>query len=187
MIEHKDEIGGLSGSPLKSLSLKALSILRSELPSSIPIIGAGGVSSGADALEFARAGASAVQVYTSFGYGGVGTVRRIKDELTDELRRLNTTWVDVSCQAINRLSWKSPSQLVTTTTGSSSDIQALIREAESLKKRLTEVEVRYFPAGDDIQQNSGQAMAAIGESESLRKAGRIDAPLQVIPPPGVIP
>lgn len=52
------------------------------LPSSIPIIGCDGISSGADALEFARAGASLVQVYTGFGhvaawaYVGVSRMRR---------------------------------------------------------------------------------------------------------------
>ncbi|CCO31852.1 dihydroorotate oxidase [Rhizoctonia solani AG-1 IB] len=82
------EIGGLSGPPLLPLSLKALKALRAHLPSDIPIIGCGGISSGADALEFARAGASSIQLYTAFGYTGVGTARRIKDELSDELQRL---------------------------------------------------------------------------------------------------
>lgn len=130
--------------------MKTLSVLRTELPSSIPIIGAGGISSGADALDFARAGASAVQIYTAFGYGGVGTVRRIKDELTDELERLNTTWVDVSREAIDRLAWKPPSQPVTTR--SSSDIQLLIHEAESLGKQLNEVAAKYFPSKDNPEK-----------------------------------
>ncbi|KAG8685418.1 Dihydroorotate dehydrogenase (quinone), mitochondrial [Ceratobasidium sp. 423] len=102
------EIGGLSGPPLFPLSLKALKALRAHLPASIPIIGCGGISSGADALEFARAGASSIQLYTAFGYGGVGTARRIKDELSDELRRLNTTWEKVVDEAIKSQAWVKP-------------------------------------------------------------------------------
>ncbi|CUA69201.1 dihydroorotate oxidase [Rhizoctonia solani] len=102
------EIGGLSGPPLFPLSLKALKILRAHLPASIPIIGCGGISSGADALEFARAGASSVQLYTAFGYTGVGTARRIKDELTDELKRLGTTWEHIVHEAVQTRAWVKP-------------------------------------------------------------------------------
>ncbi|CAE7168201.1 unnamed protein product [Rhizoctonia solani] len=102
------EVGGLSGPPLFPLSLKALKVLRAHLPASIPIIGCGGISSGADALEFARAGASSIQLYTAFGYGGVGTARRIKDELTNELKRLNTTWEKIVDEAVRTQSWVKP-------------------------------------------------------------------------------
>ncbi|CAE6471378.1 unnamed protein product [Rhizoctonia solani] len=102
------EVGGLSGPPLFPLSLKALKALRAHLPANIPIIGCGGISSGADALEFARAGASSIQLYTAFGYSGVGTARRIKDELTDELKRLNTTWEKVVDEAVKTQAWVKP-------------------------------------------------------------------------------
>ncbi|PVG04367.1 hypothetical protein CPB86DRAFT_843282 [Serendipita vermifera] len=92
---NKTETGGLSGPPLKPLTLKALKTLRPLLPSSVPIIGCGGITSGADALEYAKAGASIVQVYTSFAYGGAGTPRRIKDEVTTLLRQSKQTWMDV--------------------------------------------------------------------------------------------
>ncbi|CAE6482131.1 unnamed protein product [Rhizoctonia solani] len=102
------EVGGLSGPPLFPLSLKALKTLRAHLPASIPIIGCGGISSGADALEFARAGASSIQLYTAFGYSGVGTARRIKDELTDELKQLGTTWDKIVSEAIQSQAWVKP-------------------------------------------------------------------------------
>ncbi|WVF70759.1 dihydroorotate dehydrogenase (fumarate) [Kwoniella sp. CBS 6097] len=82
---NQDEVGGLSGKPLFPYALNALKTLRPLLPPSIPLIGCGGVSTGADALSMARAGASLVQVYTSFGYRGVGTPRLIKDEITSAL------------------------------------------------------------------------------------------------------
>jgi len=89
---NAEEKGGLSGSPLLPLSLSALRTLRAYLPASVPIFGCGGISTGADALEFARSGASAVQLYTSFGYGGPGVPRRIKDEIVSELAKEGTTW-----------------------------------------------------------------------------------------------
>ncbi|OCF33319.1 dihydroorotate dehydrogenase (fumarate) [Kwoniella heveanensis BCC8398] len=82
---NQDEVGGLSGKPLFPYALNALKTLRPLLPPSIPLIGCGGVSTGFDALAMARAGASLVQVYTTFGYRGVGTPRLIKDEITSEL------------------------------------------------------------------------------------------------------
>ncbi|KAI6126072.1 hypothetical protein EDD16DRAFT_1690747 [Pisolithus croceorrhizus] len=93
--QNKAETGGLSGRPLKPYTLRALKTLRAHLPASIPIIGCGGISSGADALEYGRAGASFVQLYTEFGYDGVGTCRRIKDELASLLKREGKTWRDV--------------------------------------------------------------------------------------------
>lgn len=52
---------------------------------SIPIIGCGGIASGSDAVEFARAGASAVQIYTAMGYEGPGIVTRVKREVGEIL------------------------------------------------------------------------------------------------------
>ncbi|KAK0548398.1 Dihydroorotate dehydrogenase (quinone), mitochondrial [Tilletia horrida] len=88
-----EEAGGLSGRPLKPLSLRALRHLSARLrEDKIPLIGCGGIFSGADALEFAKAGASAVQIYTSFGYTGVGAPRRIKDELLELLKKEGKSW-----------------------------------------------------------------------------------------------
>lgn len=85
--------------------MKALKTLRPLLPETVPIIGCGGIGSGADAIEFAKAGASAIQVYTSFAYSGVGTPRRIKDEITLLLRQSNQTWMDVVKEGL-KTAWK---------------------------------------------------------------------------------
>lgn len=82
MVDNAAETGGLSGRPLFPYALEALKTLRPLLPPSVPIIGAGGIWDGADALAMCRAGASTVQVYTAFGYRGVGTPRLLKDEIT---------------------------------------------------------------------------------------------------------
>ncbi|KAG8936439.1 Dihydroorotate dehydrogenase (quinone), mitochondrial [Tulasnella sp. 418] len=105
---HSTETGGLSGPPLKPLSLTALRHLRSRLPENVPIIGCGGISNGDDALEYASNGATLVQLYTSFGYGGVGTPRRIKDEITSSIQAKATTWASLTSSAISNLAWKKP-------------------------------------------------------------------------------
>ncbi|GAA5961079.1 hypothetical protein JCM21900_006698 [Sporobolomyces salmonicolor] len=89
------ETGGLSGPPVKPLALKALSALYEQTDGQVPLIGCGGISSGADALEFAKAGASLVQLYTGFVYGGVGLPRQIKDELAALLKKEGKTWGEV--------------------------------------------------------------------------------------------
>ena len=54
---------------------------------SVPLIGVGGIASGADAYAKIRAGASAVQLYTGLIYAGTALVTRIKRELAVLLRR----------------------------------------------------------------------------------------------------
>jgi len=132
---NKVETGGLSGPPLKPYSLAALRTLRSLLPAFVPIFGCGGISSGADALEYGRAGATAVQIYTSFGYDGVGTCRRIKDELAEELKRQGTTWAEVVTEAAAEKSLKEIPQPEPVKPGAGT-VKQLIEEAEELKKLL---------------------------------------------------
>ena len=67
---HGKEQGGLSGAPLRERATHVLRTLASELKGEIPLIGAGGILSGADAAEKLDAGASLVQVYTGLIYRG---------------------------------------------------------------------------------------------------------------------
>ena len=64
------QTGGLSGAPLRERSTHVLRILSQELKKEIPLIGAGGILSGADAVEKLDAGASLVQIYTGLVYRG---------------------------------------------------------------------------------------------------------------------
>ena len=73
--------GGLSGAPLTERSRAVVAALYSELKGEIPIIGVGGISNGEDAWQMIRAGASLVQIYTGFIYGGPGIVRDINRHL----------------------------------------------------------------------------------------------------------
>ncbi len=69
-LPHGAEEGGLSGAPLRARSLGVLRELAASLQGEIPIIGVGGIMSGADAAERFSAGASLVQVYTGLIYRG---------------------------------------------------------------------------------------------------------------------
>jgi dihydroorotate dehydrogenase len=73
-LAHADEAGGLSGAPVLPLSNRVISALHAELGDTIPIIGVGGILSGADARAKMLAGASLVQVYTGLIYRGPALV-----------------------------------------------------------------------------------------------------------------
>lgn len=69
-LKHAEEAGGLSGAPVFEASNQVIRQLRAELGSAYPIIGVGGVLSGADAKAKRQAGADLVQVYTGLIYRG---------------------------------------------------------------------------------------------------------------------
>ena len=80
---HAGESGGLSGAPLMGQSTLVLRRMRARLPESIPLIGVGGILSGADAVAKMAAGASLVQCYTGLVYRGPELVA----ECVDAMRR----------------------------------------------------------------------------------------------------
>jgi dihydroorotate dehydrogenase len=83
---HRREAGGLSGPPLFAASTAILADVYRLTGGRIPIIGVGGISSGADAYAKIRAGATLVQLYTALVYQGPELVTRIKRELAAHLR-----------------------------------------------------------------------------------------------------
>ncbi|MGI8819744.1 MAG: quinone-dependent dihydroorotate dehydrogenase [Chthoniobacterales bacterium] len=70
-----DQAGGLSGGPLREKATAFVRAIRSR--TSLPIIGVGGIVSAADAREKFEAGASLVQVYTGYVYGGPRFLRTL--------------------------------------------------------------------------------------------------------------
>jgi dihydroorotate dehydrogenase len=64
------EQGGLSGAPLRERATQVVKILAQTLDGAIPVIGAGGILSGADAAEKLDAGAALVQIYSGLIYRG---------------------------------------------------------------------------------------------------------------------
>jgi len=79
--ELAEEAGGLSGAPLTEKATEILALLRSEMDPDIPIIGSGGVMSGADAKAKLDAGAALVQVYSGLIYRGPALIREILDAI----------------------------------------------------------------------------------------------------------
>jgi dihydroorotate dehydrogenase len=84
---NRTQRGGLSGRPLFAASTALLATVAQLTGGSIPLIGVGGIASGADAYAKIRAGATAVQLYTALIYGGTALTARIARELADLLRR----------------------------------------------------------------------------------------------------
>ncbi|MGB8646138.1 MAG: quinone-dependent dihydroorotate dehydrogenase [Anaerolineae bacterium] len=80
--------GGLSGAPLRDRATEVIRYLARHMQGKLPIIGVGGIASGADALDKMRAGATLVQVYTGLVYQGPGLVKRINQELLRECERV---------------------------------------------------------------------------------------------------
>ena len=73
-LPHADEAGGLSGRPVLAASNQVIRALRQALGAGFPIIGVGGVLSGADARSKLEAGADLVQLYTGLIYRGSALV-----------------------------------------------------------------------------------------------------------------
>ena len=69
-LEHGEEAGGLSGAPVRAASNAVIKALKARLGDRLPIIGVGGILSGADAREKIRSGASLVQLYSGLIYRG---------------------------------------------------------------------------------------------------------------------
>ena len=85
--DRRGETGGLSGMPLMTLSTEVLRKTAQRTEGQFPLIGCGGVASGADAYAKIRAGATLVQLYSAMVYEGPPLIRRIKTELAALLAR----------------------------------------------------------------------------------------------------
>jgi len=83
---HRGEVGGLSGRPLLAPSTAILAQLFRLTEGTVPLIGVGGIASGADAYAKIRAGASLLQLYTALVYGGPRLVSKTLIELAALLR-----------------------------------------------------------------------------------------------------
>ena len=78
--------GGLSGAPLKERSLAVLRRLRARVGTKVTLIAVGGIETADDAWQRIRAGATLVQGYTGFIYGGPAWPRRLQRELAAKVR-----------------------------------------------------------------------------------------------------
>lgn len=74
-LPHADEVGGLSGAPVRERATAVVRVLAEHLGGRLPIIGVGGVTQPEHAVEKLQAGASLVQIYTGLIYAGPALVR----------------------------------------------------------------------------------------------------------------
>ena len=74
--------GGLSGKPLTEKALETVKYIRQHTNARMPVIGVGGIMTPQDAINMLDAGATLVQIYTGFIYGGPAVVKKINTELT---------------------------------------------------------------------------------------------------------
>jgi dihydroorotate dehydrogenase len=79
--------GGVSGRPLRERALEVVGLVWRETRGKLPVVGVGGIFDARDAWERIRAGASLVQLYTGFVYGGPTVVRDVNRGLLRLLRR----------------------------------------------------------------------------------------------------
>lgn len=84
---NQNQVGGLSGKPLFTMSNLVLKNLYQLTKGSIPLIGVGGISCASDAYQKIKYGASLVQIYSAFIYQGFGLVEKIKQELDEMVRK----------------------------------------------------------------------------------------------------
>ncbi|ESQ74400.1 quinone-dependent dihydroorotate dehydrogenase [Asticcacaulis sp. AC402] len=80
------EAGGMSGKPLFELSTRALKVAATAAAGRLVLIGAGGISSGAQAYAKIRAGASLVQLYSALVYQGPGLADAVRRDLVARLK-----------------------------------------------------------------------------------------------------
>lgn len=79
--------GGLSGAPVRDKATSVIASFYRLTGGKLPIIGLGGISSGDDAYEKIKAGASLAQVYTALVFRGPDVVREINTQILENLKR----------------------------------------------------------------------------------------------------
>ncbi|MEO1720529.1 MAG: quinone-dependent dihydroorotate dehydrogenase [Pseudomonadota bacterium] len=99
--EHKliDEVGGLSGDPLFDRSTAVLAQVYAHVGRSVPLIGIGGIRTGASAIAKIKAGATAIQIYTGLVFGGHEVLSNIEDAFS---RAVNEAGVNRLADLIGR-------------------------------------------------------------------------------------
>ena len=91
--------GGLSGAPVKTRALAVLRRLRARVGSRITLVAVGGIETADDAWARIRAGATLVQSYTGFIYGGPAWPRRLQRELAGKVRAAGLSSIEAAIGA----------------------------------------------------------------------------------------
>jgi dihydroorotate dehydrogenase len=88
------EAGGLSGRPLFALATRMLAETYVRVEGAFPLVGAGGIDSGAAALAKIRAGACLIQLYSALVFRGIALVAAIRSDLSNALQRGGHAGID---------------------------------------------------------------------------------------------
>ncbi|MBA2853028.1 dihydroorotate dehydrogenase (NAD+) catalytic subunit [Methanococcus maripaludis] len=88
-----NRVGGMSGKAIKPIAVKNVYDICSAVD--VPVIGVGGITTGADAIEFMMAGASAVQVGTGVYYRGYDVFQKINNEIEEYLLKKDLKMSDI--------------------------------------------------------------------------------------------
>ena len=88
-VDKARETGGLSGKPLFRLATRVLAETFVRAEGAFPLIGVGGIDSGAAAIAKIKAGATLLQLYSALIYRGIGLVAEIKADLAAAVKRAN--------------------------------------------------------------------------------------------------
>lgn len=99
---EKVETGGLSGAPVREMSTKVLGDMYKLTEGKIPLVGVGGISSGKDAYDKIRAGASLVQMYSCLIYESPLAIARAKKELVQLLEADGYTHISQAVGAAHK-------------------------------------------------------------------------------------
>jgi dihydroorotate dehydrogenase len=91
--------GGISGAPLKARSLAVLERLHARAGGRLVLVSVGGVESADDVWQRLRAGATLVQAYTGFVYGGPAWPRRVNRELARRMKAMPPAGVEPASRA----------------------------------------------------------------------------------------
>lgn len=81
------QAGGLSGRPLFALSTRMLAETYVRVAGAFPLVGVGGIDSGAAAIAKLEAGATLIQLYSGLVYRGIGLIGEIKRDLIAAIER----------------------------------------------------------------------------------------------------
>jgi dihydroorotate dehydrogenase len=103
------QAGGLSGRPLLQLADRMLAETYVRVEGVFPLVGAGGIDSGASALGKIRAGASLVQIYSGLVFRGLGLVGEIKaamlTALESDVSQSIADYVGADAAAVTAQAW----------------------------------------------------------------------------------
>lgn len=100
--KNADQNGGLSGKPLTDLSTDVISTIFRYSKGKLPIIGVGGIFTAEDAFAKIAAGASLLQAYTGFVYGGPSFARNINNDLAAILKKRGFSTLDETVGSANK-------------------------------------------------------------------------------------